>query len=69
MVCRLDAVEIPINVGRNRFDLGAELLLDLVHVEAILERDEVDREAKVAEPARATNAVEIGLRPIWGNRN
>lgn len=54
-------VQAAVNDGRDGLDLGAELLLDPVQVEPVVERDEVDGEAQVAVPSRAADAVQVRL--------
>jgi len=46
---------------RDGLDLSTELLLDLVQVEAVVVGDEIDGQAQVAEAARATDAMQVGL--------
>ena len=60
----LDAVEVSVDVLGNGFDLRAQLLLDFVHVEAVLECDEVDGEAQVTEAAAATDAMQVCLSAL-----
>ena len=55
------AVEVALDGGGDGSDLGGELGLDAVEVVAVVEGDEVDGEAEVAEAARAADAVEVGL--------
>ena len=54
-------VEALVDDLGDRPDLRAELLLDPVQGEAVVVGDEVDGDAHVAEPAGATDAVEVGL--------
>ena len=56
------AVEVAVDLAGDGLDLGGELLLDLVEGEAVLVGDQVDRQTQVAEAARATDAVQVGLR-------
>jgi len=46
---------------RDGLDLSTELLLDLVQVEAVVVGDEIDGQAQVAEAARATDTMQVGL--------
>jgi hypothetical protein len=57
----LHAVQLLLDVRRDRLDLRPQLLLDAVQVDAVVVRDEVDGEAEVAEAARAADAVQVGL--------
>lgn len=50
---------------RNSCNLGTELLLDFVEVEAILPIDQVDCHSQMSEATRSTNTVEVGLRILW----
>ena len=59
-----DAVQALLDHGRDRLNLGAELLLDPVEVEPVVVRDQVDGEAQVAEAARAAHAVQVRLRGL-----
>ena len=45
-------------------DLGAELLLNAVQVEAVVVGDQVDGQAQVAEAAGAPHAVQVRLRVL-----
>ena len=49
---RLGAVQRPVDVGRDRLDLGAQLLLDAVQGVPVLVRDQVDCQPQVAKAAR-----------------
>ena len=55
-------VESLVDLRRDGFDFGAEFVFDAVEVEAVLEGDEVDSEAEMAEATRAADAMEICLR-------
>jgi len=57
----LFAVEVAVDHAGDGLDLGGQLLLDLVQREAVLVGDEVDGQTQVAETARATDAVQVGL--------
>jgi len=46
---------------RNRLNLSAQVALDVVQVEAIVPVDQVDSQAKVSVPTRATDAVKVGF--------
>ncbi len=54
-------VQALVNGVGNRLDLGAQVALDIVQVEAIVPVDQVDGQAEVAIPARATNTVKVRL--------
>ena len=54
-------VQPAVDALRDRLDLRAELLLDLVEVETVLVSDKVDREAQVSKAARATDTVQVRL--------
>lgn len=54
-------IETLVDLLRDGLDLRAELLLDLVQVEAVLVRDEVDRKTEVSETTRATDTVQVRL--------
>lgn len=55
------AVEVAIDRGRDGLDFSAELLLNAVEVESVLERDEVDCQAEVTESPRSADAVKVCL--------
>ena len=57
----LCAVEVPVNLSRDRLDLSAQLRLDAEEVVPVLVGDEVDRETEVPKAARATNPVQVRL--------
>ena len=57
-------VETLVDLLRDRRDLGSELLLNAIEVEAILVRDEVDGETQVSETAGTTYAVEVRFRVL-----
>ena len=58
---KLNTVEVPVDCGRDRLDLGAELLLDAVEVLHVVLGDHVDREPEVPEAAAAADAVQVRL--------
>mmetsp|Transcript_2200 Transcript_2200/g.7977 ORF Transcript_2200/g.7977 Transcript_2200/m.7977 type:complete len:876 (+) Transcript_2200:144-2771(+) len=58
----LPAVDGAVDGGRDGLDFGAELLLNLVQIVAVVVRNEVDGEAEVAEAAGAADAVQVRLR-------
>ena len=49
--CVID-IQLFVDGLRNRLDLGAKFLLDLVKVETIFPVNQVDGQAKVSEPCR-----------------
>mmetsp|Transcript_18271 Transcript_18271/g.59604 ORF Transcript_18271/g.59604 Transcript_18271/m.59604 type:complete len:514 (-) Transcript_18271:337-1878(-) len=54
-------VERRVDLRRDGLDLGGEVLFNLVEVEAVVEGDEVDGQAEVAEAAGPADAVQVGL--------
>lgn len=54
-------IQASVDVLWDGHDLRSELLLNLVQVEAVLIRDEVDRQTQVSETARPTDTVEVRL--------
>ena len=60
----LPAVDALLNDGRDRLDLGAQLLLDAVQVEAVIVGDEVDGKAQVPEAPRAAHPVQVSFRVL-----
>mmetsp|Transcript_46946 Transcript_46946/g.78217 ORF Transcript_46946/g.78217 Transcript_46946/m.78217 type:complete len:419 (-) Transcript_46946:177-1433(-) len=58
---RLCAVKLLVDDSGDGADLGAEFLLDLVEVEAVIVGDEVDGKTEVTKAARTTDTMEVGL--------
>lgn len=54
-------VEPGVDDGGHGLDLGPELLLDAVQVEAVLVREKIDGDTEVTESARATDAMQVRL--------
>ena len=55
------AVNVAIDDRGDRLDFRAQLLLDAVKVESVLECDEVDSQTKMPETARTSDSVKVGL--------
>jgi len=60
----LGTVELLVNDSRNGLDLRAKLLFNLVHVESVLESDEVDGETQMTKATRTTDTMEVGLSAL-----
>jgi len=58
-------IQSLINYGGYGLDFCPQLLFDLVEVETILVRNEVDGKTQVSKPPRTTNAMEIRFRVFW----
>lgn len=58
----LRAVQRLVDLRRDRLNLRLKFLLNLVQVEAVVVRDEVDCNAEVAKAARAADTVKVRLR-------
>lgn len=54
-------VERRFDLGRDGLDLSAQLLLNLVKIESVVIRDEVDGQTQVSEAPRTPNSVEVRL--------
>ncbi|KAH3662543.1 hypothetical protein OGAPHI_005795 [Ogataea philodendri] len=54
-----------VDLGRDRLDLCAELLLDFVQVEPVVPVDEVDGDTKVAESSRSADSVKVCFCCFW----
>mmetsp|Transcript_27995 Transcript_27995/g.88944 ORF Transcript_27995/g.88944 Transcript_27995/m.88944 type:complete len:203 (+) Transcript_27995:315-923(+) len=64
MQLRASCVDDRVNLRRDGLDLGAQLLLYPVEVEAVLVGHKVDAQAEVPEAPRAADAVQVGLRVL-----
>ena len=60
----LHAIERLVDSRGDGLDLCSQLLLNLVEVEAVVIRDQVDRKTKVPEATRASDAVKVRLRVL-----
>lgn len=54
-------VERRLDLGWDGLDLSAQLLLNLVKIETVVIRDEVDGQTQVPKAPRAPNTMEVGL--------
>lgn len=59
---RIVSVELLVDGLWNGCNLGTELLLDSVEVEAIIPINQVDGQSQMSETSRSTDAMEISLR-------
>ena len=59
---RIISVELLVNRLWNGCNLGTELLLDSVEVEAIIPIDQIDRHSQMSETSRSTDAMKVSLR-------
>ena len=57
----LGHVQSLVNFFRNWHDFGIQFLLDLEQGHAVLVRDEVDSNAKMAKASRTADPMEVGL--------
>ena len=57
-------IQPPVDRLWYRHDLRAQLLLDLVQVEPVLVRDEVDRQTQVSKTTTTTDTVKVCLRVL-----
>lgn len=58
---RIIDVKLLVNVLGDGLDFSAQLLLNLIQVEAVLPVDQVNSETQVTETAGTTNTVQVGL--------
>lgn len=58
---RLVDIELLVDRLGNRLDFCAELLLNLVEIEAVIPVDEVDGQTQMSKTSRSTNSVQVGL--------
>ena len=61
---RSKGIQSLVDGGRDRLDLRTKVFLDLVQIETIVVRDQVDREAEVTETARPADAMQVRLRAL-----
>ncbi|KAK8222289.1 hypothetical protein BKA81DRAFT_17590 [Phyllosticta paracitricarpa] len=54
-------IQLLLNCLRNRLDLGAELLLNLVQIETVVPVNKVDGQTQVAKTTRTANTVKVSL--------
>ena len=59
---RIVSIKLLVDGLWNGSNLGTELLLDFVKVEAVIPVDQVDRNSQMSETSRSTNTMEVGLR-------
>lgn len=58
-------IEFLVDRLRNRLDLCAELLLNLVEIETVIPVDEVDRQTQMSKTSGSANSVQVGLSVLW----
>lgn len=58
-------IEAAVNDRGDGTNFRAQLLLHAAKSMAVLVRDKVDRQSQVAETARTSNAMQVGLAVLW----